>query len=115
MLYLDEIFHATTCQRVTWHDSTVICYTLNDKISYGCMQMFILYKHQDRNNVFAKVKEFLMVQRNETSHVVMVKDQSNENSDKVITVDSILHKMLCVDYSDSEVKYLCQFPNHQEC
>ena len=56
-----------------------------------------------------------MVQRNETSHVVMVKDQSNENSDKVITVDSILHKMLCVDYSDSEVKYLCQFPNHQEC
>ena len=79
------------------------------------MQMFILYKHQDRNNVFAKVKEFLMVQRNETSHVVMVKDQSNENSDKVISVDSILHKMLCVDYSDSEVKYLCQFPNHQEC
>ena len=79
------------------------------------MQIIILYKHQDRNNVFAKVKEFLMVQRNETSHVVMVKDQSNENSDKVITVDSILHKMLCVDYSDSEVKYLCQFPNHQEC
>ena len=42
MLYLDEIFHATTYQRVTRRDSTVICYTLNDKISYGCMQMFIL-------------------------------------------------------------------------
>lgn len=55
-----------------------------------------------------------MLRRNETSHVVMVKDQSNKNNDKLITVDSILHKMLCVGYSDSEVKYLCRFPNHQE-
>ena len=31
------------------------------------------------------------------------------------TVDNIIHKMLCVDYSDSEVKYLCRFPNHQKC
>ena len=115
MLYLDEIFHAATCQRVTQCDSTVICYTLNDKISYGHIQMFIWYKHQGRNYAFAKVKEFLVAQRNETNHIVMVKDQSDENSDKLITVDSIIHKMLCVDYSDSEVKYLCQLPNHQDC
>ena len=80
MLYLNEIFHATTYQRVTRRDSTVICYTLNDKTSYGCIEMFIWYKHQGRNYVFAKVKEFLVVQRNETSHYVMFKDQSNENS-----------------------------------
>ena len=80
MLYLDEIFHATTYQRVTRRDSTVIYYTLNDKTSYGCIEMFIWYKHQGRNYDFANVKEFLLVERNETNHYFMFKDQSNENS-----------------------------------
>ena len=77
------------------------------------MQLFILYKQQNWNYLFAKVKELSVVNKNESSHTVMIRDDNCE--DKLIAVDNILYKMFCVDYPDSIIKYLCWFPNQHEC
>ena len=114
MLYLGETYHAKSYQRVSCRNWTVICYSFDGVVKYGCIQLFILHKQQNRNYLFAKVKELSVVNKNESSHIVMIRDDNCE--DKLIAVDNILYKMLCVDYPDSIIKYLCRFPNqHERC
>ena len=60
------------------------------------------------------MKELSVVNKNESSHIAMIIDDNCE--DKLIAVDNILYKMLCVDYPDSIIKYLCPLPNqHERC
>ena len=99
MLYLGETYHAKLYQRVFGCNSTVICYSFDGVVKYGCIQLFILYKQQNRNYLFAKVKELSVVNKSESSHIVMIRDDNCE--DKLIVVYNILYKMLCVDYTDS--------------
>ena len=112
MLYLGETYHAKSYQRLSRCNSTVVCYSSDDVVKYGCIQLFILYKEQNRKYLFAKVKELSVVHKNESSHIVMIRDGNCE--DKLIAVDNILYKMLCFDYPDSIIKYLCRFPNQDE-
>ena len=113
MLYLGEIYHAKSYQRISRRNSTVICYSSDRVVKYGCIQLFILYKQQNRKYLFTKVKELSVVNKNESSHIVMIRDDNCE--DKLIAGDNILYKMLCIDYPDSIIKYLCRFPNQHEC
>ena len=113
MLYLGETYDAKSYQRVSRRNSTVICYPCDGVVKYGCIQLFILYKQENRKYLFAKGKELSVVNKNESSHIVMIRDDNCE--DKLIAVDNILHKMLCVDYADSIIKYLRRFPNQHEC
>ena len=45
------------------------------------------------------MKELSVVNKSESSHIVMIRDDNCE--DKLIVVYNILYKMLCVDYTDS--------------
>ena len=113
MLYSGEIFHAKSYQRVSRRDSTVICYSDNNEIRYGSIQLFLMYKELDITHVFLKMKEFTILQFKENSHIVIV-DHDNYK-DKLITQESIIYKMLCVDFSGSKISYLIRFPNKLEC
>ena len=114
MLYLGETYHAKSYQQVSHRNSTVICYSSDGVVKYGCIQLFILYKQQNRKYLFAKVKELSVVNKNEISHIVMIRNDNCEDK-LIIAVDNILYKMLRVDYPDSIIKYLCRFFNQHEC
>ena len=47
MLYLGEIYRAKSYQRISRRNSTVICYSSDRVVKYGCIQLFILYKQQN--------------------------------------------------------------------
>ena len=112
MVYSGEIFHAKSYQRVSRRDSTVICYSENNEIRYGSIQSFLMCKELDITHLFLTMKEFTIPQFKENSHIVIV--DHNNYRDKLITIESIIYKILCVNFSGSTILYLIRFPNKLE-
>ena len=73
---------------------------------------FLIYKELDITHVFLKIKEFTILQFKENSHSIIV--DHNNYKDKLITLESIIYKMLCVNFSGSKISYSIRFPNKLE-
>ena len=58
------------------------------------------------------MKEFTVLQFKENSHIVIV--DHNNCKDKLTTLENIIYKMLCINFSGSTI-YLCRFPDKLEC
>ena len=58
------------------------------------------------------MKEFTVLQFKENSHIVKV--DHNNCKDKLITLENIIYKMLCINFSGSAI-YLCRFPDKLGC
>ena len=108
MLYLGETYPGKSDQRVSCRNSTVICYSSDGVVKYGCGQLFILCKQQNRKYIFARAKELSVVNKNESSHIVMIRDENCEH--KLMVIDNILHNLIyfmialsniCVDFQIS--------------
>ena len=76
MFYLVEKYPAKSDQRLYCRNLTVISYSSDGVVKYGCEQLFILCKQQNRKYLFAKVNELSVVNKNESNHTVMIRDEN---------------------------------------
>ena len=72
-----------------------------------------MYKELDITHVFLTMEEFNVLQFKENSRNVKV--DHNNCKDKLITLESIMYKMLCVNFSRSKISYFIRFPNKLKC